>query len=1334
MNFLFPRAEKSNKMEAKGTEGFKIEKLGHDNYNSWAFQVKLLLERDEALDVIEGTAPIGAEDLIKWNKKERKALQIIGLNVDRSQLIHITKCKTGSEAWKALKEQHKRDTLGAKIRLMRSLFNIKLGFGASMREHLNQITKYLDELHDMGEELKENIQLAIIMSSLNRDYDNLVTGLETWEDGKLKLHTVKSKLLEEWEKREAESSSQTTGEARAADNRKKFLKCHLCGKTGHFRYECNKRDSSSVEDLREKLNKSQAKMARYNKLYSLSFNTNCDWVIDSGATQHMVKEKSSFEKLDQTFETKVITANGEEISVRGKGIIKLPIHTRNGPSHVEFSEVLWIPDLKDNLISVAKLVERGKCDVVFDRNYCTLRAGRSEDMRLGVKRGDAWVLNLERCYAATTESELCIHEWHKRLAHRNLSDIRLMEGLKINACEHSDDCESCLKGKMSRKPFPKKALPTKEVLDCVVSDVCGPLQVESLGKKRYFLSFVDIHSRFCKLYFIREKSEVPQKTMEYIEFMKTQIGRKPKVLRTDRGTEYMNHTLQEYLKNEGIKFQCTVGYAPEQNGVAERKNRTIMEAVRSMLAESGLPKSLWAEAADTANFTFNRLVNRNTKKSPYETIFKKKPRDVKFYEFGTDAYVMVPYEKRRKLDDKALKMKFVGYDESSKGYRLVDQHYKVHVSREVKFLQTNCIRNDKSNLEVPCNGFEEPLEKLQYPDIDENEFYFCENDEDEIQEVPEIQGVPEIQEVPEIENQLVDEEEDEVFHDVRDEDNDIFEEVEEDEEQNVIDDSPRRSRRENFGKMPERLNDYEVYQAKVNDFEPRNYKEAISCKESSNWIKAMEEELQGIERNNTWELVNLPYGARAVGSRWVYKVKKDHEGNVTSLKARLVAQGFSQRFGVDYNDVFAPVARTTTWRLLLSISGDRDYRVSHYDIKTAFLNGTLEEEIYLKPPPGYERGNQVYKLKKSLYGLKQAANVWNKTLHNSLVKNGCEQDNTDKCLYKKVSNGKICYLLVHVDDMLVATNDEKFREVLMKSIGEDFELKDLGQVKHYLGIEVDRTKDGEFLISQTAFIDKIVKEAGLEEAKIQKNPIDLGYFKLEGTSLESNEEYRTLIGMLLYLSTNTRPDIAASVSILSQKVTKPRDVDLTQVKRLIRYIKGTRDRKLRLNVRGKSGSLQIYSDANWAEDPSDRKSNSGFICMLNGGTISWCCRKQNVVALSSTEAEYIALTETCKEVVWLKEVSKCFDFDKHVFGKIKIYTDNQSCMAIVKNENFSNRTKHIDARYHFIRNMVTEGKIYLEYVPTETNVADLLTKPLGPARIESLRKLAGMIDCKELQN
>ena len=264
------------------------------------------------------------------------------------------------------------------------------------------------------------------------------------------------------------------------------------------------------------------------------------------------------------------------------------------------------------------------------------------------------------------------------------------------------------------------------------------------------------------------------------------------------------------------------------------------------------------------------------------------------------------------------------------------------------------------------------------------------------------------------------------------------------------------------------------------------------------------------------------------------------------------------------------------------------------------------------------------------------------------------------------------------------------------------------------------------MICQPRYIDKIVETAGLADAKLSKFPLETGYFKLNGELLPCNDQYRKLIGMLLYLTTNSRPDIAASVSILSQKVAKPRDVDLNEVKRIVRYLKGTRDLKLYLSSTICSENIYAFSDANWAEDREDRKSNSGYFCSVNGGAISWSCTKQKIIAMSSTEAEYVALNETCKEITWIKKI--CQGLQIKIPKAITIYTDSQSSMSMIMNQKFSNRTKHIDTKYHFIRDKVDSGEIDLKYVPTETNVADMMTKPLGSVKLSLLRGLTGVLE------
>ena len=492
-------------------------------------------------------------------------------------------------------------------------------------------------------------------------------------------------------------------------------------------------------------------------------------------------------------------------------------------------------------------------------------------------------------------------------------------------------------------------------------------------------------------------------------------------------------------------------------------------------------------------------------------------------------------------------------------------------------------------------------------------------------------------------------------------------------------------------------------------------------------MEAMNEEIKCLNNNNTWDLVDLPESRRAVGSKWVFKKKLDENNQVISHKARLVAQGFSQKYGTDYDEVFAPVTRSSTFRMLLAVSAKRKYIVKQFDIKSAFLNGELKEEIYLKQPPGFQINNQVYRLKKSLYGLKQAARVWNSTIHQVFIENNFEQSQIDKCLYIKHSGSKFCYIIIHVDDILIAGSDTDIVNQIQVKLSNKFQIKDLGHIKYFLGIQIKQDKNGDYFINQESYIDKIIEESKLSDAKPSKFPLDTGYYKLQNSDpLPDNEEYRKLIGMLLYLSTNSRPDISSSVSILSQKVSKPSRLDLNEVKRVIRYLSSTKKLSLRLSNQNSVSDLIMYSDANWAEDRVDRKSNSGYIVFAFGGTISWACRKQVCVSLSSTEAEYVALSEATQELIWLQRLSQ--DFSINIQYPVQILADNQSAIKMIDNHKFSNSTKHIETRYHFIKDIKEQGSINIKYVPAEDNIADMLTKALGGIKIKDLRTRAGLTD------
>ncbi|KAG5673868.1 hypothetical protein PVAND_003879 [Polypedilum vanderplanki] len=758
------------------------------------------------------------------------------------------------------------------------------------------------------------------------------------------------------------------------------------------------------------------------------------------------------------------------------------------------------------------------------------------------------------------------------------------------------------------------------------------MQVKSIQGSRYFITFIEVYSGYTEVSFMREKSEVPTKVIEYIESIKVKFGRKMKIFRSDRGTEYTNSRLQDYLRSEGIKFESTVGYAPEQNGIAERKNRTLMEAARTMLFDSKLPKFLWTEAVNEACYNQNRLVSKLRSETPYEVYYKRKQYFKDFHIFGSDVYVMIPDQVRRNpIKDQVIK-----------DYQI--EEFSDNIPNEDKI-------EDSSNEEKYNQEPELSKENLQF---DPEDLFELTPPKEQIQN----QGINANQDEP---NQNEEKDIDEEFHDA----------IEEQEQLPIqepeviqIEDEVRRSGRVTAGKLPSHLKDYELYQVLSINSEPRTYKQAIQSEDKDKWIAAMDQEIKSLCDNDAWCLVDLPVGRKAVGSKWVFKKKEDQEGNIIEYKARLVAQGYSQKYGEDYDEVFAPVTRSSTFRLLLAVSGRRKYYVKQFDIKTAFLNGELKEEIYLKQPPGYEINNQVLRLKKSLYGLKQAARVWNQTIHQVLIQDGFIQSQADMCFYIKNLDNKSCYLIIHVDDILIAGSDLEIISQTQATLSKHFQVKDLGTVKFFLGIAINQDEEGNFFINQENYIKKIVSEASLSDAKPSKIPLDL-------------------IGMLLYVSTNSRPDISSSVSILSQKVVSPSRTDLNEVKRIIRYLNSTRSLSLRLSSQDPNEVIKFYSDANWGEDRRDRKSNSGHIGFVFGGA------------------------------------NLCEDFKIDIKFPIEVKADNQSAIKMVDSHKFSNATKHIATRYHFIKEVKEKGVIQIKYVPAEDNIADMLTKALGAVKFSS---------------
>lgn len=643
------------------------------------------------------------------------------------------------------------------------------------------------------------------------------------------------------------------------------------------------------------------------------------WLLDSGATSHMACKKDLFITL--SFEKRrFVSLADEEVSVEVQGIGSCVINCllNNGElKKILLENVLYVPRLSSTLISIKKLARDGY-KIVLEKEECNIF--KNMELRAIVKPyGDLYELNTVEKVFMTRNFECsqdCAHVWHRLFGHRNLDAIKslaernLATGITIKDCKNGTDiCECCIKGKMARVPFPQESSnKTQALLDLIHTDVCGPMQTITPGNKKYILTVIDDFSRYTKVYLLETKDQAAACIKNYVELVKTEHSRKPKIIRSDRGKEYVNKYLQDYLNNEGIKIQLTAAYSPQQNGVAERKNRSLMEMSRCMLIDANLEKKYWGEAVVTANFLQNRLPTKATKKTHFELWHSKVPDVGNLKLFGCKVYAHIPKEKRRKLDDKAKKLIFVGYSEESKAFRLLDKSTnKVVISRDVVFLDnknnTAPIQEIKNPIPLPIRESEH---KVNCDDVSSE--VFLKRTKENIEKISEHQDMNVTTEDRQSNEGNV--RGADVMHD-----NTV-----------VVDrPEPRRSQRSNKGVPP----DVFIASAKLTIDEPRTRNQALLSPDKAKWKDAMDEEIKSLLDNGTWEIVPAPKDRAIVSNKWVFKVKKDVKGQVEKYKARLVARGFSQKYGTDYDQLFAPVVRQTTFRAFLTISGKQSMIIRH---------------------------------------------------------------------------------------------------------------------------------------------------------------------------------------------------------------------------------------------------------------------------------------------------------------------------------------------------------------------------------------------------------------------
>ncbi|GKE12563.1 putative ribonuclease H-like domain-containing protein [Tanacetum coccineum] len=510
----------------------------------------------------------------------------------------------------------------------------------------------------------------------------------------------------------------------------------------------------------------------------------------------------------------------------------------------------------------------------------------------------------------------------------------------------------------------------------------------------------------------------------------------------------------------------------------------------------------------------------------------------------------------------------------------------------------------------------------------------------------------------------------------------------------------------------------------LSQHEPKKILEAL---EDESWVDAMQEELLQFEIQKVWILVDLPYGKKAIGTKWVYRNKKDERGVVVRNKARLVAQGHRQEEGIDYDEVFAPVARLEAIRIFLAFASYMGFIVYQMDVKSAFLYGKIDEEVYVSQPPGFldpKYPEKVYKVVKALYGLHQAPRAWYATLSTFLLKNGYRRGTIDKTLFLKKDKHDIILVQVYVDDIIFGSTKKSWCdefEALMKS---RFQMSSMGELTFFLGLQVKQKPNGIF-ISQDKYVAEILKKFDFASVKTASTPIETQkpLVKDEEASDVDVHLYRSMIGSLMYV-TASRPDIMFAVCACSRFQVTPKTSHLSAVKRIFRYLKG----KPKLGLwypRESSFDLESYSDSDYAGANLDRKSTTGGCQFLGRRLITWQCKKQTIVATSTTEAEYVAAASCCGQVLWIQNQMLDYGFN---FMNTKIYIDNESTICIVKNPVYHSKTKHIAIRHHFIRDAYEKKLIQVLKIHTNDNVADLLTKAFDVSRFQFLVVSIGMIN------
>ena len=1233
------------------------------------------------------------------NDAKVRSLFINKLSEDALNLVEDL--PTAYEMVQRLVNQYQSTSAASVISRLDKLLDIRYKAGSDMSAHIGAVNSLINQIKRAGGLDLDKLHMVVLLRSMpvTDNWNVIVTSLKSRDEKDLTKEVIIKAFTEQADEngRDRSGTSQPrTSQKNAAFNSEDRKDgsaeavCFGCGKPGHYKRDCKESPQQNTRKntngkFKPKGGAHQQKKGKENYAFTASVGkTEKDtaWLKDSGASRHYTWDRRVFSNFKK-IEDHLLVGNGSKVEIEGVGDVLFSSTTSKGEvRNVTLRNVFYAPDMCVNLLSTAALDDKGISESTS--NGITVFKFEGDEVMCAHRSGNKWIMDLEVKHdqelALATGGGATNELWHKRLCHlgyQNMEKLsKLVDGFKFKNNEESHTCAGCINGKMSRRPFKSSTGPrARHPMDILHLDV-NVINTEGREQEKYLLMITDDHSG-CRFGFpMKTKSgaEILEQVLEWLPWAERMTDRRLKAIRHDNAKEFVEGVFGNTMRRMGFEAQLSVAYEHEQNGMAENTTRRIMDKSRSILLESGLEKSFWPDAVQTAVFACNRSPHRGSEAIPMEKFSGNRMDISNLRVFGSWCWARKPAEKlqgKNKLDSRAELGRFIGYANGGHAYRVM-----LWGSKEV-IISTN-VRFDESASENP---------DLRLLDVGRGQHRAVRFD-DSVSDDSESEEESDAASTAETTNQKTED------------------------EQRTSEPEPQVLRRSSRIPKPTRgwwLADtrnpvHFAYRVEAEPEEDPKKRQA-----------ARDKEIATIKSYGTWRLEEKPPDRKSVSCKWVDTIKKDG-----TYKSRLVVRGFTQIQGVDFFDTFAPVAKPATVRLFMVICNHRKMVIHQSDVTAAYLNGEMDEVIYMEQPAGYveERndGKRLYcRLVKALYGTKQAGRAWRKVIKEFLLSLGFKTCIFDPCLFIRGSDEKLVLIIVWVDDLLIGYSggNKAGFDLLLKDLSERFNISDLGQISDYVGMTISRDIDKrELQLSQRNNIDKMCKHFEIENQDSRPIPIRANEeLKPIGEGEDvSNKPFRSLIGCLLYPSQWTRPDISYAVGQLSQFLESPTQKHWEVGLEVLRYLLGTKD--LRLVFKG-GEDLEVsgFADSNFAADLETGKSIFGYSIFAGGNLISWKSKKSKTTATSTTMAELEALYQGVTEGIWVHQFlcSLGMASDKH----FKMFSDNMAVVKLVHGEKYLDRTKHEVVRVEFLRDKIRDGTLKVEWISTDRMVADIFTKGLA---------------------